>query len=207
MDRSITCSCLCILAVTLLASGCESPYHADRGALLGGLGGAGVGALVGHAAGNTAAGAVIGAGVGALSGAAIGAGMDEVEAKNRAQIEAQLGRQVAAGAVTVNDVITMSQAKVNDELIVNHVRAHGMAAPLQTQDLILLQQQGVNARVIAAMQEPPRVQKETVIVQQPARPVIVEEYRYGRPYWYGPPHHRHAPPPPPGVRWGISVGG
>ncbi len=104
MDRSITCSCLCILAVTLLASGCESPYHADRGALLGGLGGAGVGALVGHAAGNTAAGAVIGAGVGALSGAAIGAGMDEVEAKNRAQIEAQLGRQVAAGAVTVNDV-------------------------------------------------------------------------------------------------------
>jgi hypothetical protein len=200
--------CAIVLGTTFFASGCESPYHADRGALLGGLGGAGIGALVGNATGNTGAGAAIGAGVGALTGAAIGAGMDEVEARNRAQIEAQLGRRVAAGAVTVNDVITMTQAKVDDELIVNHVRAHGMAAPLQTQDLITLQQQGVSARVIAVMQEPPRVQKETVIVEQPARPVIIEEYHYGRPYWYGPPPHRYyRRPPPPGVHWGVTVGG
>ena len=49
---------------------------------------------MGHALGNTGAGAAIGAGVGVLSGAAIGAGMDETEARNRALIEAKLGRQV-----------------------------------------------------------------------------------------------------------------
>jgi hypothetical protein len=198
------------LVAMACATGCESPYHADRGALLGGLGGAGVGALVGNAVGNTGAGAAIGAGVGALSGAAIGAGMDEIEAKNRALIEAQLGRQVAAGAVTVDDVLAMTQARVDDELIVNHIRIHGMAATLQARDIIWLQQQGVSARVIKAMQEPPpQPRRETVVLQQPVRPVIVEEYHYGPPYpYWGPPcyhyypRHRHRP----GVSWGISVG-
>jgi len=198
------------MALAPLAMGCESPYHTDRGALLGGLGGAGIGALVGNAVGNTGAGAAIGAGVGSLTGAAIGAGLDEVEARNRAMIEAQLGRRVAAGAVTINDVIAMTQARVDEELIVNHIRANGMAAPLQTQDIIMLQQQGVSARVIKAMQEPPLPRRETVVVQQPPRPVIVEEYHYG-PYW-GPwwPHYRYHywhHPPRPGVSWGISIGG
>jgi len=205
MDRRAQCVLFVALAATLFAAGCQSPYHADRGALLGGLGGAGVGALVGHAVGNTGAGAAIGAGVGALSGAAIGAGMDEVEAKNRAMIEARLGRRVAAGAVTIDDAIAMSQARVDDELIVNHIRAHGMATSLQTRDLITLQQQGVSARVIKAMQEPPLPPRETVIVEQAPRPVIVEEYHYGRPYW-GPPYYYHHRPRP-AVGWGVSVGG
>jgi hypothetical protein len=204
MERATQCLLALALAPLFLAGGCNSPYHSDRGALLGGLGGAGVGALVGSAVGKPGAGAAIGAGVGALSGAAIGAGMDEVEAKNRAMIEARLGRRVAAGAVSTNDVIAMSQARVDDELIVNHVRAHGMAVPLQASDLINLQQRGVSARVIAAMQEPPlQPQPQTVIVEQAPRPVIVEEYRYGRPYW-GPYYHH---PPPPRVGWGVTVGG
>ena len=58
-------------------------------------------------------------------------------------IAQQLGRQVSAGAVTPNDVIAMTRAGVNEELILNHIRAHGMAAPLQPQDLIALQQQGI----------------------------------------------------------------
>lgn len=198
-----------LVAVLLLAVGCHSPYHADRGALFGGLTGAGVGALVGNATGNPGAGAAIGAGVGALSGAAIGSGMDEIEAKNRAMIEAQLGRQVAAGAVRMDHVIMMSDAGVDEELIINHIRAHGMAAPLTSSDLVMLKQRNVSAPVIRAMQEPPRQ-----VVAEPApvaQPVIVEEYHYGPPVWGPPPWYYHHPRrcwrrhPRAGVSWGISV--
>ena len=155
MARMPLFAVLVLLVVTMSAAGCRSPYHSDQGALFGGLLGAGTGAIVGNALGAPGAGAAIGAGVGALSGAAIGNGMDEVEAKNRAMIAQQLGRQVSASAVTVNDVVTMTKAGVNEELIVNHVRAHGVAAPLQANDLIYLQQQGVSPRVVATMQTPP----------------------------------------------------
>jgi hypothetical protein len=189
MDRRIGCLIVWALVASLCALGCETASHTDRGAILGGLGGAGVGALVGHATGHTGAGAAIGAGVGALTGAAVGSGMDEVERKNRAMIEAQLGRRVAAGSVTINDVIAMSQAHVGDDLIINHVRAHGMVAPLQSGDLIVLQQQGVSGRVIGAMQAaPPPPPPQTVIVEQaPPPPVIVEGYY--RPHYYRPHHY------------------
>ena len=184
--------------LTLVSTGCQSPYHADRGALFGGLLGAGTGALVGDAMGNTGAGAVIGAGVGALTGAAIGGEMDDMEARNRAMIASQLGREVRAGAVTIDDVVMMSQAGVDDELIANHIRCHGMVSPPGTHDLITLNSQGVSTRVIKAMQEPPPApRRETVIVERPApRPVIVEEYHYG-PSWgtpyYGHHVYRHRP--------------
>jgi hypothetical protein len=173
------------------SSGCQSPSHADQGAVLGGLLGAGTGAVVGHALGNTGAGAAIGAGVGALSGAAIGNGQDEIEAKNRAMIAQQLGRQVPPNAVTINDVIAMTQANVNEDLVINHIRAHGMAAPLQTNDLINLPKMGVSSRVIAAMQAAPP--PPPVVVQQP-QPVIVEQYPapyYGPHIYVGPRYYHH----------------
>ncbi len=120
------------LAIVSL-TGCASDSHTDQGAVVGGLLGAGTGAIIGHAMGNTGAGAAIGAGMGALSGAAIGHGQDEIEAKNRALIAQQLGRQVNAGAVTPKDVIDMTKAGVNEDLILNHIRVHGMAAALQPQ--------------------------------------------------------------------------
>ena len=195
------------LLLVLSAIGCRSPYRSDQGALFGGLTGAGLGAIVGDSAGNAGAGAAIGAAAGALTGAVVGEELDQIEAHNRAMIEQQYGRRVAAGAVSVGEVVSMSNAGVNDELIRNHIRAHGMQAALQTSDLISLQQQGVSTEVIKAMQEPPRA---PVVVQQPAvQPVIVEEYHYGPPLW-GPgcrpyPHygrrHGHS-----GVSWGLSVG-
>jgi hypothetical protein len=180
---------VCILAASLLAAGCASPSHTEEGTLFGGLLGAGTGAIIGHAAGNTAAGAAIGAGVGALSGAAIGAGQDQVEARNRAAIERQIGRQMA-GAVHIDDVVAMTRAGVQPELIMNHIRAHGMAAPLQAPDLIMLQQQGVDGRVIATMQATPVpcVAGQPVIVQEAGPPPVVVEGYYGRPYYY---HHPH----------------
>jgi hypothetical protein len=167
-----------LLAIAAIATGCMSPYAADRGALLGGATGAGAGALIGSATGNTLAGTLIGGGLGAVTGGAIGAGFDEMEAKNRAAIEATLGQQVRQGAVTIDDVVMMTKSGVNEDLIATHVRNNGMVAPLTATDLVSLQQQGVSPRVVQAMQAPPpqRVQR----VAAPA-PVIVEEYYYPPP--------------------------
>jgi hypothetical protein len=181
-----------LLIITEL-SGCQSPYKSDQGALFGGLLGAGTGAVVGSAVHNPLAGAAIGAGVGALSGAAVGSALDEQDARNRAMIAQQYGRPIPANPVTVPDVINMTRAGVDEELIFNHVRTHGVAAPLQAQDVIVMQQQNVSKRVIAIMQEPPPVvQPQPVMVQQAPPPMVIEEYPYVHAY-YGPPcyYRRH----------------
>ena len=43
-----------VVVLTALTHGCHSPYRSEKGALYGGLGGAGLGAIVGNAVGNTA---------------------------------------------------------------------------------------------------------------------------------------------------------
>ena len=182
--------------------GCRSMTYGDQGTLLGGVGGAGVGALVGEATGgNAGPGAIIGAGLGALGGGLVGNGLDEIEARNRAEIAAQLGRQIPPGGVSVPDVMTMVAAGVDEELVVNHIRANGVVAPLSAQDVIALQQQGVSKGIIAALQTspPPRaVAPQGVPYPVPGPyppPVIVQEHHYGPPPpWFCPPHffyHHH----------------
>ena len=201
---------LCVL-VALSAVGCCSPYRADQGALFGGLVGAGTGAIVGDAVGNAGAGTAIGAGIGALTGAAVGSELDQIEAQNRLMIEQQLGRQIAAGAVSMEDVMAMTRAGVSEDLIVNHIRANGAARPLTTDDVILLTQQGVSPLVIKTLQSPlPRPVASSpagppvIIRESVPPPVIVEEYHYGPPFhprW----HRRHYHHRPPGMSWGMSV--
>ena len=181
--------------VLILLAGCAT--QAENGAAIGGLGGAGVGALIGHATGHTGAGAAIGAGVGALTGAAVGSSMD-ADARNRQLIEARLQRSVSAAAVTIPDVIAMSNAGVDEQLIINHIHAHGMVQQLQAADLVALKQQNVSPRVIAAMQEAPQPQ---VVVQQAPPPVIVEERPYWRDGYYYRPYYG---PPPPRVGFGVT---
>jgi len=196
----------CIFAVT----GCRSPYYADRGALAGGLTGAGVGALVGNAVGETAGGAAIGAGIGALTGGAIGGALDDIEARNRAEIAAQLGRPVAQGQATVGEVVAMTRAGVDQQLIINYINNSGVAQSIGAQDVIYLTQQGVPPDVIQAMQSPRVAQAPVPVVAPSPGPVIIEEYHYGRPcvppphYHYFHHHHGHHGPR---IGWGISFSG
>lgn len=196
-----------VLAITIVvASGCQSPYYADRGAGLGALAGAGAGAIIGDATGgNAASGALIGAGLGAVTGGVVGSGMDEMQARNRAEIAAQMGRQVQAGAATIDEVVAMSRSGVDPLLIQNYVRSSGMVRPLAASDVIYLHNQGVSTDVIQVMQSPP-VPAPTVIAQGPP-PVIVEEHYYGPPMWH--PHfgYRHCYPyhPGPHTSFGFSV--
>ncbi len=200
MRYRIALPALLVFPLALSCTGCQSPYYADKGALFGGATGAGVGALIGSATGHTGAGAAIGAGVGALTGAAVGSGMDDIEARNRAEIFARTHQQVRPGAVSIPDVVGMHQAGVNEEILVSHIQANGMVAPLQAADLIYLQQQGIPPRVVQAMQMSPG--PRAVMVQQP-QPVIVEE-RYYDPYGPGYYHYR---PYGPRVSYGVSVSG
>ena len=187
------CAPLVLATAAFLAAGCQSPYYADRGAGLGALAGAGAGAIIGDATGgNAASGALIGAGLGAITGGVVGSGMDEMQARNRAEIAAQMGRQVQAGAATIDEVVAMSRSGVDPLLIQNYVRTSGMAQPLAASDLIYLHNQGVSTDVIQVMQSPP-VPTQAVIAQGP-RPVIFEEHYYGPPMWH--PHfgYRHCYP-------------
>ncbi len=214
MKRSSWGGVLAAMAVLAFSGGCQSPYHADRGALFGGLVGAGSGAIIGSQVGNPGAGAAIGGALGTLTGAAVGSELDHIEARNAANlaaIERQYGRQVAARAATVDDVVAMTQAGVDEELIVNHIRHNGAAVRLQAADVISLQQQGVSKRVIAALQAPPAPQQMAAapaVVASPP-PIIVEEYHYG-PGWWGPHPYRYRPPryyrPPrrSGMSWGFT---
>lgn len=69
---------LLALATVGFATSCSGPTgpNTQRGAVIGGLGGAAAGAIIGNQSGNAGEGALIGAGVGALGGAAIGNARD-----------------------------------------------------------------------------------------------------------------------------------
>lgn len=163
-------------------AGCHSPYASDRLAAAGGLVGAGTGAIIGSQTGHAAGGALIGGALGAAAGGITGGAIDDAEARNRAAIEGRMGRPVPPGAVSVNDVIAMSRSGVPDDVIISHVESRGMAHPVNTGDIIRMQNEGVQAAVMAATQRP----MGPVVVRPvpPPRAVIVE----------GPPYY-HCPPP------------
>jgi hypothetical protein len=194
-----------LLCVSLFVSGCASPYRADRGAMAGGLTGAGLGYLVGDATGHEGAGTAIGAVAGTLIGGAIGQGMDDVEAQNRAMIQQQAASR---GTVTVNDVVQMTRANVDPNVIVTQIRNNGLATPLQSQDIIALNSQGVHPSVIQAMQTPVMASRGAYppTIVPAGGPVIIEERYYGPPgpVFMHPYHHCHGRP---GVSWGVAVGG
>lgn len=72
MKKNISLSMALMLVFTL--AGCTT---AQKGAVIGGAGGAALGGIIGHQSGHATEGALIGAGVGAVSGALIGEQMDK----------------------------------------------------------------------------------------------------------------------------------
>ena len=202
------------VAFTILVSGfgCQANNYAQRGAAVGGLGGAGLGAVIGElAADEPLAGAAIGSAIGALTGVSVGSGLDEVDSMNRARVAQATYNQARIGA-TLDEVVSMSEAGLSDQIISRHIRNEGFAGQLDAADLISLRRQGVSDSVIADLQQlgsqpPVRVARAERIVPSP---VFVEERYHSVPvpvfgprYHRGPvclPHHR------PDFHWGIAIG-
>lgn len=197
-SRSLLRFARAAIAALPLLVGCATASHADRGALFGGLGGAGVGALVGNAVGQPGAGAAIGAGIGALSGAAVGDAIDSSEARNQALVDQRFAQLAPTGTVSVDDVLTMTRAGVEPEVVATHIRTNGVRTPLTATDLIFLKQQNVHPTVVQAMQaagsRPPLAPTAAV-----PPPPYVERFYYGgpgcAPVWCR---------PAPCAGWGVS---
>jgi outer membrane protein OmpA-like peptidoglycan-associated protein len=88
-------------ALVLTAAGCAR--NAQRGAVIGGAGGAVVGGVIGAASGSTAKGAIIGAAVGGAAGAIIGDQMDRRAAELRQDIPGAKVERVGEGILVTFD--------------------------------------------------------------------------------------------------------
>lgn len=136
-----------ILASLLLLSACES--NAGTGALVGGALGVGAGALVGGGGG-----ALIGGAAGAVGGAVIGAAMDDHDRKNLNRNSPNtLGKIDRGEQLSVQDVKNMSKSGLNDEVIINQIKATNSVFNLTSNQIIDLKKSGVSQSVINYMIE------------------------------------------------------
>jgi hypothetical protein len=136
-----------ILMSLTVTVGCETA--AGTGAAAGGLVGAGVGGLLSHCPGGALLGGAIGAGAGTLAGAGVDIARDR-KAQRNAQAAAA---EVAARAPSLEDIVRMTQSAVPPEQIVEQIRTSGAVYRLSANDMIELNRQGVNSRVIIALQD------------------------------------------------------
>jgi hypothetical protein len=169
-----------------------SQGNTERGAVIGGLGGALAGAAIGKHNGETAAGALIGGAVGLIAGSAVGKAQDDAQARQQAYYQQQV-RQQALRAVSPQDVVMMTQNGVDSQIIVTQIQRNGVTRRIEVSDVISLHQQGVSEPVINAMQN---AQVATGVVPAPvySRPVVVQEHYYVSPppvYFRTYPHHHH----------------
>lgn len=192
----------------LSAVGCQATSYAERGATLGALTGALSGAAIGEHNGDAVGGAILGTAVGALAGTVVGDTIDYEAARSAEIIEQRMGRQLA-GAVSMQDVISMSEAGLSENVISTHIRANGVASPLSPVDLITLRNAGVSDAVVQTMQQTPPPSSQPVVpaVVRQSGPVIIEEHHYvAPPFPFHGHHHRGHGPRHRGVHWGVSFG-
>jgi hypothetical protein len=147
-----------IVAMTLAMSGCRSSSHAQR---------------------STSS---------SMSTATMGTSLDDIDARNRADIAAQLGRPVVPGPATPAEVVAMTHAAVDPRFIVSYINRSTNISPITAQDVIYLHDQGVNEQVIQAMLTPGAACSRAEV----ARAMPPQLYIIGDPWWpYDYPYPRY----------------
>jgi hypothetical protein len=159
-----------LLTSLAASSGCETA--AGTGAATGGLLGAGIGGLVSHCPGGALLGGAIGAGAGTLAGAGVDIARDK-----KAQRAA--AADVALRAPSLEDVVKMTQNAVPPNQIIDQIRSSNVVYRLNSDQVIWLNQQGVNQAVISEMQA--TAYRAPGRVYYTAAPVIVEQPVYAPP--------------------------
>ena len=162
--------------------------YRKQDAAVGGLAGAVIGGIIGHQNDETPEGALIGGAVGAIAGGLLGDAKDQEVARQRYyqqqawQQHRVVQSQARSRAVTMNDVVNMARSGLSDTVIINQIRKHGVIEQIGTHEIIAMHNGGVSETVISAMQSAPRAgvpQRETVVVERPARPtqvIVHKEY-------------------------------
>jgi hypothetical protein len=138
-----------VVLLMLAASGCRSSSYADR---------------------RTAP---------AMNGAALGTSLDDIDARNRADIAAQLGRPVAPGPATPEEVVAMTRVGIDSRFIISYINRSTSMSPVTVQDVIYMHDQGVNEQVIQAMLTPGSACSRAEVARaMPPRILILED-----PWW------------------------
>ena len=139
-----------LIAIAAVFSSCET--KTGTGALAGGAIGTGLGAAIGSASGNSGVGALIGGGAGALAGGLIGAGFDEQDRENmQRQAPRTLDKIEHKERLGIYDIKQMSNAGIDDKVIIRQIEATHSRFSLSTADIIDLKNAGVSQNVIDAM--------------------------------------------------------
>lgn len=159
------------LALTLAVSGCQTAT--GTGAAAGAAIGTGVGAIASRGCpGGAIIGGLIGAGAGALGGAV-------VDGTRERRAERVAATNAAIRAPSLEEVVTMTQSAVPPAQIAEQIRTSGAVYTLTPQQVIWLNQQGVNGMVVQAMQDTAFRAPRRVVYT--AAPVVVEQPVYVAP--------------------------
>ena len=161
---------LCLVgALCAVSASCQDLPGNERqqGAVIGGVGGA----VLGHAIGDGALGALIGGLAGAAGGYLIGAEMEKVDERSRdearesiesAQYDPATPADVqnsstadlnSDGFVTMDELVAMSRAGLDDEEILDRLDATGQVFELNASQEEALRDAGISSYVVNRMQE------------------------------------------------------
>lgn len=139
-----------LIAAAAIFASCET--KTGTGALAGGALGAGVGAAIGSHTGNAGMGALIGGGAGALAGGLIGSAFDQQDRENMERHAPRTLSKIDNGEqLSIYDVKQMTNAGINDRVIVSQINATKSRFSLTSSDIIDLKNAGVSQNVIDAM--------------------------------------------------------
>jgi hypothetical protein len=118
--------------------------------------------------------------------ATFGASLEDIDARNRADIATRLGRPVAPGPATPAEVAAMTRAGVEPRFIICYINRSTNLAPIGAEEVIYLHQQGVDDQVIQAMLTPGAADSRAEVARSmPPRMLILTG-----PYWpYYYPHY------------------
>ncbi len=207
--------CLALFVLMALQSGCQTMQpNTAAGGLFGTAAGGALGAAIGSQDGKTGEGALIGGLAGGTIGALLGNQADQANQRDEQNFYAQQ-RQAQSAAITMDQIVQMTRSGLSDELISSQIDLNGIVARPNSNDLILLQQSGVNERVIRAMQSAriagqPVFTRPAPAIVMPPDIIYAEPVRLGPPVFFAPPPfgpvHHFGPPPCAGSHVGLSVG-
>ena len=151
--RSLLVPLALAVAAALASAGCRT--QTQNGALIGGLGGAGLGAIIGNQFGVRNAGALLGGLGGAAAGAAVGSQQDAERFRHEVYSPVVYVPKTVVveerRAVTDYEVIEMTRAGLSEPTIVAAIRANGGRFQTSPEALITLREQGVGDDVIQEM--------------------------------------------------------
>lgn len=192
---------VCTMSLTGPTSA-SAQTNSQRDAVIGGVAGAIIGGIAGKQNDETPEGIAIGGVAGAIAGHMMGKAKDryaqeqlqqqyyyQQQATQAAQQQEYQQAVQLQKAVSIQDVISMSNSGVSPQLIINQIQSTGVQQEIGVSEIIALHQNGVSELVINAMQHasiggvasPTAVAQSSTVFVESAPVVVTRQPQYSRP--------------------------